>query len=115
MNDIILYGNDQENINNLVNMNEITKDKNLVLSLKEILMLIDNINLDILYIDLEEVEVFKSKLYSCFMNLKKEFKFNDVVNEYLDMYYSKIVKTILYFGLNNKLEFLVGRDDTIIV
>ena len=30
MNDIILYGNDQENINNLVSMNEITKDKNLV-------------------------------------------------------------------------------------
>lgn len=41
--------------------------------------------------------------------------FSDEVNKYLDMYYSKIVKTILYFGLNNKLEFLVGRDDTIIV
>lgn len=49
------------------------------------------------------------------MNLKKEFKFHDAVNEYLYMYYSKIVKTILYFGLNNKLKFLVGRDDTIIV
>ena len=35
--------------------------------------------------------------------------FNDAVNEYLDMYYSKIVKTILYFGLNNKLKFLVGE------
>lgn len=44
MNNIILYENDKENINNLVNMNEITKDKNLVLSLKEILMLIENKN-----------------------------------------------------------------------
>ncbi len=99
MNDIILYGNDQENINNLVNMNEITKDKNLVLSLKEILMLIDNINLDILYIDLEEVEVFKSKLYSCFMNLKKEFKFNDAVNEYLDCIILKLLKLFYILAL----------------
>lgn len=44
MNNIILYENDKENINNLVNMNEITKDKNLVLSLKELLMLIENKN-----------------------------------------------------------------------
>lgn len=34
MNNIILYENDKENINNLVSMNEITKDKSLVLSLK---------------------------------------------------------------------------------
>lgn len=32
MDSIILYGNDQVNINNLINMNEITKDKGLVLS-----------------------------------------------------------------------------------
>lgn len=76
---------------------------------------IDDINLDILCIDLEDVDTFKNKLYSCFIILKKEFKFSDEVNKYLDMYYSKIVKTILFFGLNNKLEFLVGRDDTIIV
>lgn len=44
MNYITLYGNDQENINNLVSMNEITKDKNLVLSRKEMLILIENKN-----------------------------------------------------------------------
>lgn len=76
---------------------------------------IDDINLDILYIDLEDVDTFKNKLYSSFISLKREFKFGDEINKYLDMYYSKVVKTILYFGLNNKLEFLVGRDDTIIV
>lgn len=58
MNNIILYGNDQENINNLVSMNEITKDKNLVLSLKEILMLIENKN-NILK-DIGRVEIGKS-------------------------------------------------------
>lgn len=58
MNDIILHGNDQENINNLVSMNEITKDKKLVLSLKEILMLIENKN-NILK-DIGRVEIGKS-------------------------------------------------------
>lgn len=58
MNNIILYGNDQKNINNLVSMNEITKDKNLALSLKEILMLIENKN-NILK-DMGRVEIGKS-------------------------------------------------------
>lgn len=58
MNNIILCGNDQENINNLVSMNEITKDKNLVLSLKEIIMLIENKN-NILK-DIGRVEIGKS-------------------------------------------------------
>ena len=58
MNNIILYGNDQENINNLVKMNEITKDKDLVLSQKEILMLIENKNNTLK--DIGRVEIGKS-------------------------------------------------------
>lgn len=58
MESIILYGNDQENINNLVNMNEITKDKGLVLSQKEIMMLTENKNNTLK--DIGRVEIGKS-------------------------------------------------------
>lgn len=58
MNGIILFGNDQENINNLINMNEITKDKNLILSNEEILMLIENKNNTLK--DIGRIEVGKS-------------------------------------------------------
>lgn len=55
---IILYGNDQVNINNLINMNEITKDKGLVLSQKEIMMLTENKNNTLK--DIGRVEIGKS-------------------------------------------------------
>ncbi len=58
MNNIILYVNDQENINNLINMNEIPKDKKLVLSKKEILMLIENKNNTLK--DIGRIEIGKS-------------------------------------------------------
>lgn len=58
MDSIILYGNDQVNINNLINMNEITKDKGLVLSQKEIMMLIENKNNTLK--DIGRVEIGKS-------------------------------------------------------
>lgn len=58
MNGIILFGNDQENINNLINMNEITKDKNLILSNEKILMLIENKNNTLK--DIGRIEVGKS-------------------------------------------------------
>lgn len=58
MNNIILHRNDQENINNLVSMNEITKEKNLVLSKREILMLVENKN-NVLK-DIGRVEIGKS-------------------------------------------------------
>ena len=43
--------------------------------------------------------VSKSKLYSCFMNLKKEFKFNDAVNEYLDCIILKLLKLFYILAL----------------
>ena len=99
LNNIILYRNEEENINNLVSMNEITKDKDLVLSQKEIMMLIEN----------------KNNVYKSFLSIKNEFSFNDEVNSYLDKYYFKIIRTIIYFIDNRNIECLIGKNNVVIV
>ena len=85
MNDIILFGNDQENINNLINMNEITKDKNLVLSKEEILMLIENKNNTLK--DIGRIEVGKSII-------------DDIVYAFYD---SEYIDSDNYFEIINEL------------
>ncbi len=99
LNNIILYRNEEENINNLVSMNKITKDKDLVLSQKEIMMLIEN----------------KNNVYKSFLSIKNEFSFNDEVNSYLDKYYFKIIRTIIYFIDNRNIECLIRKNNVVIV
>lgn len=72
---------------------------------------IDLIDIDKMYSDAD----IKNKLYDSFINLKNEFNFDDKVNDYLEIYYSKIIKTIMYFLENKNIESLVGKNDVVIV
>ena len=90
MDSIILYGNDQENINNLVNMNEITKDKGLVLSQKEIMMLIENKNNTLK--DIGRVEIGKSIIDDIIYifydsNYIDSSNYFDTINELINVFY----------------------------
>lgn len=87
---IILYGNDQKNINNLVNMNEITKDKGLVLSQKEIMMLTENKNNTLK--DIGRVEIGKSIIddiiYTFYdSNYIDSSNYFDTINELINVFY----------------------------
>lgn len=82
---MVLYQNDQKNVKNLVSMNEITKDKNLVLSQKEILMLIENKNSTLK--DIGRVEIGKSII-------------DDLVYAFYDSYY---IDSDNYFDTINEL------------
>ncbi len=90
MDSIILYGNDQVNINNLVNMNEITKDKGLVLSQKEIMMLTENKNNTLK--DIGRVEIGKSIIDDIIYifydsNYIDSSNYFDTINELINVFY----------------------------
>lgn len=90
MDSIILYGNDQVNINNLINMNEITKDKGLVLSQKEIMMLIENKNNTLK--DIGRVEIGKSIIDDIIYifydsNYIDSSNYFDTINELINVFY----------------------------
>lgn len=72
------------------------------------------IDTNIIYNDFKN-NIFESKLFNSFISIKDEFKLNSNTNNYLDMYYYKVYKTIIYFINNKRLEFLVGECDSIIV
>ena len=76
---------------------------------------IDLIEIDKIYSDSIDIVKFKNKIYKSFLNIKEEFKLNYEVNNYLDKYYSKIIKTIIYFICNRELEKLVGKSDIVII
>lgn len=81
----------------------------------------DIYSLDIRLIDCDKIyndfkkNIFERKLYNSFISIKNEFKLDSDTNNYLDMYYSKIYKTIIYFISNNNFNLLIYEGDTIIV
>lgn len=90
MNAMVLYQNDHKNIKNLVSMNEITKDKNLVLSQKEILMLIENKNNTLK--DIGRIEIGKSIIddlvYTFYdSNYIDSSNYFDTINELVNIFY----------------------------
>lgn len=89
MDSIILYNNDEENINNLIKMNDITKDKNLVLSKEEIILLIENKN-NVLK-DIGRVEIGKSII--------DDIVYSFYISEYIDSnnYFETINELISIF------------------
>lgn len=76
---------------------------------------IDLIDLDKIYNDSIDIVKFKNKIYKCFLSIKEEFKFSKEVNNYLDKYYSKTIKTIIYFIYSKELEKLVGNNSVVII
>ncbi len=90
MNNLTLYVNDQENFNNLIKLNELTKSKNLIFTDEEILNLIKNKN-DTLK-DIGRVEIGKSVIddivYSFY---DSEYIDNDnyfeTINELINIFY----------------------------
>ncbi len=76
---------------------------------------IDLIDVNRIYNEFNNIEKFKNSFHSCFLNLKNEFDFNDEVNNYLDKYYFKIMRTIVSFVENYELEKLIGKCDSVII
>lgn len=76
---------------------------------------IDDIDLDILYNDIKDKEFFKDKLYISFISIKRDLFLDDNVNKYLDKYYYKFYKTILYFTCSKELEKLLGKNSVVII
>lgn len=90
MNNLTLYVNDQENFNNLIKLNELTKSKNLIFTDEEILNLIKNKNDNLK--DIGRVEIGKSVIddivYSFY---DSEYIDNDnyfeTINELINIFY----------------------------
>ena len=76
---------------------------------------IDLIDLNKIYNDSIDIVKFRNKIYKCFLSIKEEFKFSKEVNNYLDKYYSKAIKTIIYFIYSKELEKLVGKNSVVII
>lgn len=76
---------------------------------------IDLIDLNKIYNDSIDIVKFRNKIYKCFLSIKEEFKFSKEVNNYLDKYYSKAIKTIIYFIYSKELEKLVGNNSVVII
>ena len=74
----------------------------------------DLIDIDSIYNDYKN-NCFNDKLLESFNSLKDKYNFNSNVCEYLDIYYFKFCKTILYFVSNRKLEELLGKSEIVII
>lgn len=114
MNVMVLYQNDQNNIKNLVSMNEITKDKNLVLSQKEILMLIENKNSTLK--DIGRVEIGKSIIddlvYAFYdSDYIDSDNYFDTINELVNIFYMYQDKFSNYLTDAEIIEYLRNNFD----
>ena len=78
-------------------------------------MNIDLIDLNKIYNDSINMLKFKNNIYKSFLSIKNEFSFIDEVNSYLDKYYFKIIRTIIYFIDNGNIECLIGKNNVVIV
>lgn len=80
----------------------------------------DIYSLDICLVDTNKIyndfknNIFESKLYSSFISIKEEFNLDSNTNNYLDMYYYKVYKTIIYFISNDILDKLIIGNDIIV-
>lgn len=116
MNVMVLYQNDQKNVKNLVSMNEITKDKNLVLSQKEILMLIENKNNTLK--DIGRVEIGKSIIddlvYAFYdSDYIDSDNYFDIINELVNIFYMYQDKFSDYLTDEEIIEYLRNNFDEI--
>ena len=116
MNNIILYGNDQENINNLIRTNEITKDRNLILSQKEILMLIENKNNTLK--DIGRVEIGKSLIdniiYTFYdLDYIDSSNYFDTIDELINIFYMYQDKFSDYLVDEEIIEYLRNSFDMV--
>ena len=114
MNVMVLYQNDQKNVKNLVSMNEITKDKNLVLSQKEILMLIENKNSTLK--DIGRVEIGKSIIddlvYAFYdSDYIDSDNYFDTINELVNIFYMYQDKFSDYLTDEEIIEYLRNNFD----
>lgn len=111
---MVLYQNDQKNVKNLVSMNEITKDKNLVLSQKEILMLIENKNSTLK--DIGRVEIGKSIIddlvYAFYdSDYIDSDNYFDTINELVNIFYMYQDKFSDYLTDEEIIEYLRNNFD----
>lgn len=114
MNVMVLYQNDQKNVENLVSMNEITKDKNLVLSQKEIMMLIENKNSTLK--DIGRVEIGKSIIDDLVYDFYDSDyidsdNYFDTINELVNIFYMYQDKFSDYLTDEEIIEYLRNNFD----
>ncbi|MGM9874827.1 MAG: DUF6323 family protein [Bacilli bacterium] len=116
MNNLILYVNDQENFNNLIKLNELTKSKNLIFTDEEILNLIKNKNDNLK--DIGRVEIGKSVIddivYSFY---DSEYIDNDnyfeTINELINIFYMYQDKFSEYLIDSEIIEYLRDNFDKV--
>lgn len=116
MNNLTLYVNDQENFNNLIKLNELTKSKNLIFTDEEILNLIKNKNDNLK--DIGRVEIGKSVIddivYSFY---DSEYIDNDnyfeTINELINIFYMYQDKFSEYLIDSEIIEYLRDNFDKV--
>lgn len=114
MNVMVIYQNDQKNVKNLISMNEITKDKNLVLSQKEILMLIENKNSTLK--DIGRIEIGKSIIDDLVYDFYDSDyidsdNYFDTINELVNIFYMYQDKFSDYLTDEEIIEYLRNNFD----